>query len=450
MKYIVQHVLHIVQFRRCGILHLDTAAVDALAQAVVSPQDKALPPQAWGRSVHDVVAGLPRLSDLPTPLLTLDAGRLEANLVGFAAWASSRGLLLCPHGKTTMAPQLWRRQLEAGAWGVTVANQAQLAVARRFGVPRVMVANLMLSGLGLRWLADDLAAHPHVEVTSWVDSVESVHLMDDALAGHGSLDVLVELGAVGGRTGARGLDAAREVASAVRHASHLRLAGAAGYEGALAHDSDEESLAAVAAYLGDLVRLHESLDYDDGVRPLVTAGGSAYPDLVADGLAPLTGGDVDVVLRSGAYLTHDDGFYRQLSPFGEHPRGEAGAPRLRSAMHGWARVTSRPEPTLALFDAGKRDLPFDEGLPEAQLRRPRFADDPAEDRPVPLRATVTALNDQHGFLVVEASTDLRVGDELRLGLSHPCTAFDKWGLIPVVDDADAADPRVVDLVRTFF
>jgi D-serine deaminase-like pyridoxal phosphate-dependent protein len=118
-------------------------------------------------------------------------------------------------------------------------------------------------------------------------------------------------------------------------------------------------------------------------------------------------------------------------------------------MHGWVRVSSQPEPGLALFDAGKRDLPFDEGLPEVQVRRGRGPGDATE----PLSGvTVTALNDQHGFLRFhpDGPPAVQIGDELRLGLSHPCTAFDKWRLIPVVDDPDAADPVVVDLIETYF
>jgi D-serine deaminase-like pyridoxal phosphate-dependent protein len=168
---------------------------------------------------------------------------------------------------------------------------------------------------------------------------------------------------------------------------------------------------------------------------VVTAGGSAYFDTVVRELAPARRAGTRILLRSGAYLVHDDGFYRALSPLA---RG-AGPTALRSAMHGWARVISRPEPALALLDGGKRDFSYDEGLPEPQLVRGagRLRD----------RSRVTALNDQHTFL---RHADVRVGDIVRLGLSHPCTAFDNWNLIPVVDDADAAQPRVVDLVRTFF
>jgi D-serine deaminase-like pyridoxal phosphate-dependent protein len=113
-------------------------------------------------------------------------------------------------------------------------------------------------------------------------------------------------------------------------------------------------------------------------------------------------------------------------------------------MHGWARVVSRPEPGLALLDAGKRDFPFDEGMPVPQRVRGNELLDPA--------AEVTALNDQHAFLRLPADDAgaLPVGAVLRLGLSHPCTAFDKWRLIPVVDDSDSDDPLVVDLIHTFF
>jgi D-serine deaminase-like pyridoxal phosphate-dependent protein len=149
-----------------------------------------------------------------------------------------------------------------------------------------------------------------------------------------------------------------------------------------------------------------------------------------------------VVLRSGAYVIHDDGFYAGISPLipsrTERP--------LRSAMHGWARAVSRPEPELALLDAGKRDLPFDEGLPTPQ--RMAMADTGTLDH----CAEITALNDQHAFLRLPAGDagDVPVGAVVRLGLSHPCTAFDKWRLIPVIDDADAAQPRIVDLIHTFF
>ncbi|MEU2124693.1 amino acid deaminase, partial [Nocardia niwae] len=220
------------------------------------------------------------------------------------------------------------------------------------------------------------------------------------------------------------------------------------YEGALAHDRTAGGIRAVRDYLGALARLHRELAAAQRYPgpAVVTAGGSAYPELALEYLAPLSdeqGGQgvaTTVVLRSGAYVIHDDGFYASMSPL-----AAPGCARpLRSAMHGWARALSRPEPGLALLDAGKRDLPFDEGLPVPQrIAGPRGgALDPA--------ATVSALNDQHAFLRLPVGAELPIGAVVRLGLSHPCTAFDKWRLIPVIDDADASAPKVVDLVHTFF
>lgn len=437
--------------------HIDTAAVAALREERVDWRHKAIPPALWGRTVAEVLDAAPRLSQLPTPVLSLSRVAMTHNRDVLAAWCAERGIALAPHGKTTMAPQLWAEQLAAGAWAITVANLPQLAVARAFGVSRVIVANAIVSPLTLRWISDQITEDPELEVLVWADSPRTVALMHDALAAHAAeagprraLGVLVERGATGGRTGARDEATAVAVAEAVAASPHLELAGVTGYEGALAHTTDEAALGVVHAYVDSLVSLHRRISglLPTGRTPVVSAGGSAYFEQVADALAPLVADDeARVALRSGAYITHDDGFYRDISPLGSAPRTTG--PGLRSALHGWVRISSQPEPGLALFDAGKRDLPFDEGMPEAQLLRARTTGSPA----TPITGVaVTALNDQHGFLRWDPAIEAPVviGDELRLGLSHPCTAFDKWGLIPVLDDADADDPVVVDLVRTWF
>jgi D-serine deaminase-like pyridoxal phosphate-dependent protein len=243
---------------------------------------------------------------------------------------------------------------------------------------------------------------------------------------------------------------AREVADAVRASDRLRLAGCGGYEGALAHDRGTDGLARVAAYLDALVEFHDQLAAADAYEapiPIVTVGGSAYLDQVADRLAPVVG-SATVLVRAGAYVIHDDGFYRDISPL-DHGRFEGG---LRSAMHGWVRVVSRPEPDLAILDGGKRDFPVDEGLPTPQL----VTGLPREESDALLAgSTITALNDQHAFLRLAAGTSaaaLPVGTVIRLGLSHPCTALDKWRALPVIESSDGADGDaiVTGFVRTHF
>jgi D-serine deaminase-like pyridoxal phosphate-dependent protein len=431
---------------------IDEKAIAALEERTLGPEHKGLPPAAWGRTVREFLDGAPHLDEFETPVLTVDRAVVAANVAVMADWARAAGVRLAPHGKTTMAPQLWAQQLAAGCWGITFATVWQVQVARSFGVGRIVLANALVDPVGLRWVAEELERDPSFEFVCWADSVETVTLMDEHLrsaAGEARIRVIAELGGPHGRTGARTIEQAHAIAAAVAGSARLALAGVGGYEGALAHDRTPDAIAAVRHYLDELARLHRELAAAGLYHgtAIVTAGGSAYQDLVVECLGALAdeegaqGIPTTVVLRSGAYIIHDDGFYAGISPLAA-PRSEL---PLRSAMHGWARTVSRPEPELALLDAGKRDLPFDEGLPVPQhIAGPEDSLNPA--------ATVSALNDQHAFLRMPGSgaDELPVGSVVRLGLSHPCTAFDKWRLIPVIDDADAERPRVVDLVHTFF
>ncbi|MEV6280844.1 amino acid deaminase [Nocardia sp. NPDC051832] len=431
-------------------MEIDERAVAALGDRVLGPEHKSVPAVAWGRTVREFLGTGPRLEDFQTPVFTLDRSALNHNSAIMAELADAAGVRLAPHGKTTMAPQLWAEQLAAGCWGITFATPWQAQVARSFGVRRIVLANALVDPLGLRWIAGELARDPAFEFVCWADSVATVELMDHQLRsvpGSARIRVLVELGGAQARTGARTLGEGHAIATAIERSDRLTLAGVGGYEGALARDRSPESMAALRRYLDDVARLHRELAaagrYRDGA--IVTAGGSAYQDLVLERLAGLAdeqgahGVPTTVVLRSGAYLIHDDGLYSEVSPLtpnrSPHP--------LRAAMHAWARVLSRPEPDLALLDAGRRDVPYDSGLPTPQL----VGTQPVSEVGA---LTVAKLADQHAFLRVPAAADLPIGSVVRLGLSHPCTAFDKWRLIPVIDDANAARPRVVDLVHTFF
>lgn len=394
---------------------------------VLGVQHKSIPPAFWGRSAREVAAERHPLSEFATPLVTLDRSASDANVATVFGWMRDRGLEIAPHGKTTMAPELWRRLLDAGAWGITLATPWQAQVARAAGVDRILLANQVVDPVGAAWLAAETDAG--ADIACWVDSVEGVRRLG-AIAGERPIGVLVEFGDPGGRTGARGLDAAMAVAHEAAAEPRLRLRGVAGYEGTYGDDRDRATIARVHDYLAGLRAFAEATEAAGLVSgdPIVTAGGSAWFDLVAEHLGPLSA-TMTVVVRSGAFQAHDDVYYSGISPFAETDL------RLRAALTAWTHVLSRPEPGLALLDAGKRDVPFDKGLP------------------VPLDipgGRVRSLNDQHAYLEVPAEHPLAVGDIVRLGLSHPCTVFDRWRLIPEVDDATASDPRVVGFVETFF
>lgn len=384
--------------------------------------------------------------DLWFPVLVLKEAALRHNQDLMARYCATRGVRLAPHGKTTMSPQLIRRQLEGGAWGITAANPAQARAMRAFGATRVVIANQVPDPAGVRWMAREMADHPGVEILSLVDSEAGVEILQDALDGAGvRLPVLVEMGIAGHRTGCRTVAEGLRVAAAVGRAPGLRLAGVEGFEGVLGHDPTPETLAGVDAFLGEVRRLTEELAaqgaFADASEILVTAGGSAYFDRVVRVLG--SGWDLDrpvaLVLRSGCYLTHDHGDYGQVSPLGAR---DPDWPRLHPALEVWGLVHSRPEPGLALVGFGKRDVSYDVALPAplwVRDRRGGFRDAPAAMQ-------VTRLNDQHAYVKVPEDDPLAVGDRLGCGLAHPCTVFDKWRVIPVVD----GDYRVLEVVETAF
>ncbi len=438
---------------------------------------KAFPPVSGGITPDDVRTRRPALSDLTTPLVTVDESAINHNIETMRAWCERAGVGLAPHGKTTMNRVLWQRQLDAGAWGITVATPWQLSVALGWNIPRIMLANALVQPAYLRLVSAALR-DTDTRIVVWADSLRAVEIMDAVLreetetsgtgtvasgtpesATHGTeagriaaagtarpLEVLVELGQHGGRTGARTHEDAIAIAAAIGASPVLALAGVAGYEGALAHHGDADSLAIIRGYLNRLAALDDALrdTYDSRIESaIVTAGGSAYFDVVAEVLSPRhapTKGR-EVLMRSGAYISHDDGFYRGITPL-----GRSGAENFRSAIHGWSTVVSRPEPGIALLDSGKRDLPFDEGLPEVQGVR-RFGQETLDELP---GASVTAMNDQHTFLALPEDSTLQVGDVVRLGLSHPCTTFDKWRALVVIDDVRAERPLATGVLYTEF
>jgi D-serine deaminase-like pyridoxal phosphate-dependent protein len=358
------------------------------------------------------------------PLMVVRDDLARSNIATMAAYCARHGLDFAPHAKTSMAPKLIAAQLDAGAWGMTVATANQALVLRRLGVPRVFIANQVLDPTGLGWLAREDGVYFQV------DSVAGVQAASAAAGSDGVQRIFVELGHVGGRTGVRDLHDLEIVARAAAAADGIELVGVTAYEGQL-HDE-----AGVDAFL-DLVADGTKALAAAGLlpeEPLVSAGGSAWFDRVVAKLRPAELGRV--ILRSGASVTHDDGYYREKTPFQRVP--EEGP--LAAALEIWAQVISTPEPGLAIVGMGKRDAPFDEGLPVVFDRRRDGVTAPISG------LTVTKLMDQHTYVEVAADVEVAPGDLLRFGISHPCTAFDKWRDIPMVDE----ERRVVDVLHTYF
>ena len=365
-----------------------------------------------------------RRGDLPLPLLVLRESALAHNLRTMHGWCAERGLALAPHGKTTLAPQLIRRQLDAGAWGDD----------RRDRAPGGGDARRRRAAGDHRQRARRAA---EIERLERERARPGSRVLPRRLGrGRGRRSpprvrarrcrVLIELGGAGARAAATD-EQARAVAAAVAAAPRLALAGVEGLEGGLGADREPATLAAVDAFL-DAWRLVAALDARRRVRgrdEIVAARAAArYFDRVVERLRSRPQPPVHVAAQ-------------RLLP---HPRprdlrgGLAAAASCGRRCELWARGPLLPEPGLAIAGFGKRDAPYDVGLPVVELGRElaRGAARRGAQRPARLPRSTDG--------------ELRVGDLVVCGISHPCTAFDKWPLLALVDD----DDLVIGAMRTLF
>jgi len=382
---------------------------------------------------------------MPTAVLLQSA--IASNSALFAKFCGEHKISFAPHGKTTMSPELFDIQLRDGAWGITAATAFQARTMIEHGVPRVLIANEVVAPGDIAWVAQ--ATRQKHEVICCVDSTQSVKILDEGLAGllrGRKVPVLVELGVMDGRTGARTISEALVVARAVVASSSLKLVGVSGFEGIISESQTQTAEQRVDNFLDDMRGLADAMIAENlfqGVSEiLISAGGSVFFDRVATKLVGQNSAIPErIIIRSGCYLSHDDGVIDQLSPYGSasHVSGDV----FRAALEVWGVVLSRPEPSRVIVGIGKRDVSTDGMLPIAKkiLRRGNVQ---PQDWAEGTRAV--RVDDQHLYLNVDASDEVAVGDLIGFGISHPCTTFDKWRAIPIAND----EYQVVAIANTKF
>lgn len=382
--------------------------------------------------------------DLSLPAAVLYKDRILHNLNWMQQFINRYGVQLAPHGKTTMAPRLFEMQLQGGAWGITLATAHQTLVAYRHGVRRVLMANQLIGKENMSIVAR-LLDDPDFVFYCLVDSAAQVEQLGAFYSKRNQrLNVLIELGVMGGRSGVRDEQQLQAMLDALsRWSDSVRLCGIEIYEGVL----EEES--SIRALLQKAVTITRRLAGERCFQQspiLLTGAGSAWYDVVAEEFSAAGFGDtVEIVLRPGCYLTHDVGAYRvaqakiqQRNPIAHEMRSS-----LLPALQIWAYVQSIPEAEKAIIGMGKRDAAFDAGLPTPALH---FRPGDAAPKVAPAHWSLTKMMDQHAYLQISGQDDLRVGDMIGFDISHPCLTFDKWRLLPVLN----AEYQVVDIIETFF
>jgi D-serine dehydratase len=382
--------------------------------------------------------------DLSLPAAVLYEEKLAHNLAWMQKFADAYGAKLAPHGKTTMAPKLFARQLQAGAWGMTLATAHQVRAAYEHGVRRVLLANQLIGRQNMETISR-LLEDRDFEFFCLVDSAELVEALGRFFSSRKQrLNVLLEVGVQSGRTGVRNREQLQAVSTALNSwKESIVLCGVELFEGLL-HDE-----AAIRDFLRNALDVTKQLSQENRFQrtPIILSGaGSAWFDVVAEVFSKAKlDVEIGILLRSGCYLTHDAGVYRdaQSRMMKENPVAQKMAPGLAPALHLWAYVQSVPEKNMAILGFGKRDAAFDLGLPIPAMR---FRPGQQTPKPAPPEWKVTRMWDQHASMQIPDGADVRVGDMIGFDISHPCLTFDKWHYLPVVD----AKFNVVDIVETFF
>jgi D-serine dehydratase len=385
--------------------------------------------------------------DLHYPVMVLLDSVVEHNLKTMAAWCAANGFLFSPHGKTTMCPQLYRRQMDSGAWGITVASAQQALVGVKFGLKRIFIANQLVGRANIRSIVLAMNADPKLEMYCILDSVEGVQHLADHLKAAGArrrIKVLLEGGREGWRTGVRSLEEGRDVLRAIlKRPDVLEFSGFEGYEGI----ARLEEGAQVKEYLENLIRTVDTLA-KEAPKPsepyIFSVGGTSFLDYQHEVL-PALKGRYRIIVRSGCYVTHDHGNYvAHIKRTHARGMGDEAWPPLRQALELWSLVQSVRDGKTAILTFGRRDCPHDGDFPvPLYVVRPGQARRDAR----PLEgAKIAKLNDQHAFMTIPPGVELHVGDRVACGIIHPCTAFDKWAVIPLVDD----NYKVIDLYCTYF
>lgn len=382
--------------------------------------------------------------DVSLPALVIHRQALDHNIRWMQAFVTNSGAELAPHGKTSMVPALFRRQLEEGAWGLTLATAVQTRAAYAHGVRRVLMANQLVGTANMALIAE-LLADSMFDFHCMVDHPDNVAALGKFFAARGlRLNVMIEYGVVGGRCGCRTEQQVLDLADAIAAQPALALTGIEGYEGVIHGDQAESGIRAFAA---SLVRLAVDLQ-DRGAfaleRPIVTASGSAWYDLIAEAFDERQVRERFLgVLRPGSYVVHDHGIYKDAQCCVLDRRSDLHE-GLRPAMEVWAHVQSMPEPGFAVIAMGKRDVAYDAGLPSPLLC---YKPDAVPAQGVDVSACkVTAVMDQHAFMTVAPGCELNVGDIIAFGSSHPCLTFDKWRSGCLVDE----NLQVIESFDTYF
>jgi D-serine deaminase-like pyridoxal phosphate-dependent protein len=337
-----------------------------------------------------------RAEAIDTPAAVVDVDRLERNIARWQAEADRLGLANRPHVKTHKCVEIARRQIDAGAAGLTCQKLGEAEVMAEAGFTDLLVPYNLIGDSKLARLAELLR---RVSVAVTVDDARLLPGLSGAAEEAGSeLGVLVECDTGLGRVGVGSPEAAVDLARTIDATGSLRFGGFMTYP----------SLPEAIRFLDVAVEGARSADLE---VPVVSAGGT--PAMWrADGLRPTV-----TEYRVGTYVFHD------------RATVAAGAADLDDvALTVRATVVSRPTAQRAILDAGSKALSYDPGPDPAHgliLEAPH--------------SPVVKLNEEHAYVDVDPRDELELGQQVQVVPNHACVVSNLFDAFVVVSDGEVVD-----------
>jgi len=351
------------------------------------------------------------IDDLITPVVLLDRNRLDKNIQAMQNVCNANGVQLWPHIKTHKMVEVAKRQLAAGAQGLTCAKVGEAEVMIASGVKRIFIAHSLVDvrvAPRLAALADQLE-ELYVAATS-VGQAEALARVAESTDRPLKVVMAVDTGLH--REGVRDIESAKKVAEIVAACPQLELAAIYTHEGQMYGASVEEQAEKTQAVLNRIIEVRDAVDPSLPLWP----GCSVSAKIMAES------GKVQVV-RPGAYMFGD----MSLSVSSQV------MDRADVAVHILATVVDRPEPGLALIDAGSKVFSSDKSSSGLN----GIAADGRDIQAV-------GLNEEHGYLRGGDVDSLKIGDRIKIMPPHVCTVINLTDSVTIVEGDQVVDQWTVD------
>jgi len=326
---------------------------------------------------------------IDTPALVLDVDILERNIARMAEYLRGRKSKLRPHVKVHKSPILAKKQIAAGAIGITVAKVSEAEVMAQSEIDDILIANEIVGEQKIRRLAR-LAKRCKVQVA--VDNLENAKQISHFAAQEGSnVGIIVELNlgsnleGILDRCGVSPEQPATALISEIAKLKNIEFRGLMGYEGALRKFTDaKKKRAAIESALGLLVETKDQVKDAGFEVPIVSCGGTMSYDISSDfpGVTEI---------QAGSYVFMDATYLRSGIDF-------------ELSLTLLCTVVSRPHANKAIVDAGYKAISADHGLPLIK------------DRP---EMEVISLNAEHGHISThKQEIDCAIAEKLELIPTH--------------------------------